>query len=756
VSNETRLLRTRERLASIAQGIEGDYKGGRRVLSFDEYLDLFAESPVRQGRDASRYLRDAFDHYGTRTVDRPWGPMRRFNLFDLSFETDTTLRRDALVGHEGVQGEIYRVLSNFAREGRPNRLMLLHGPNGSAKSTVVSCMFRALEHYSTLAEGALYRFHWVFPSQKTVRGAIGFGGEEQAALRTIPGASFAHLDETQIDARLHVEVRDHPLFLLPLTERRELVRELFKDADASEPPPEWLLTGQLAQKNQLVLEALLTTYNGNLREVLRHVQVERYFISHRYRTGAATIGPQMAVDAGERQVTADRSLSALPTALQAITLFEAHGELVEAQGGLLEYSDLLKRPIDAFKYLQLVVETGEVPLSQQSMQLNSVLVGSANEVHLDAFREHHEYPSFRGRFEMIRAPYLLSWLDEQAIYEAQIVPSITRPVAPHATRVAAMFAVLSRMRRPSAERYSPEIGALVSSLTAIEKMDLYGEGKVPERLDADAQKTLRAHIHDVYAESDVYPIYEGRVGASPREMRGVLLNASQSPHYDYLSPLAVLDELEQLSTRKGEFAWLQEKPLPGGYHDPKAMLEAIRSRLYDTWEEELRMATGLVEEGVYADLFDRYVTHASVWSKGEKVRNKHTGNYEEPDVSMMTEVEKLLGVPNGDEFRRGLISSIAAWAIDHPGQRVVATEVFPQHVRKMRATVFAERRQAVALLARDLVMQLRDGAAARLDPARAKQVEAVLARMIEMGYQVESARDAASALVRWRFQDLIT
>ena len=35
---------------------------------------------------------------------------------------------------------------------------------------------------------------------------------------------------------------------------------------------------------------------------------------------------------------------------------------------------------------------------------------------------------------------------EEAIYDAQIVPFVTRHVAPHATRVAAQFAVLTRMR----------------------------------------------------------------------------------------------------------------------------------------------------------------------------------------------------------------------------------------------------------------------------------------------------------------------
>ena len=151
--------------------------------------------------------------------------------------------------------------------------------------------------------------------------------------------------------------------------------------------------------------------------MLRHVQVERYFISQRYRTGAVTIGPQMSVDAGERQITADRSVAALPTSLKATTLFEAYGELIEAAGGLLEFSDLLKRPLDAFKYLQISIETGEVSLQQQSVQLNCVMMGSANEVHLGAFREHPEFASFRGRLEMVRAPYLRSFLEEKATRE---------------------------------------------------------------------------------------------------------------------------------------------------------------------------------------------------------------------------------------------------------------------------------------------------------------------------------------------------
>ncbi len=752
---DSRRAEARARLSELAGQLTERYRRERRVLSFDEYLDLFAEHPARFARDASRYLRDCFDHFGTRTVERPWGSLRRFRLFDLDFLGDEA-RRSALVGHEELQGDLYRILENFVREGRPNKLTLLHGPNGSAKSTLVGCIFRALERYSRADEGALYRFHWVFPSQKTLRGAIGFGGDELAEAPR--EASYAHLPESQIDARLVVEVRDHPLFLLPLAERRALVLDLYEAAGTTEPPSEWMLRGQLSHKNQEVMSALLASYDGDLREVLRHVQVERYDISHRYRTGAATVGPQMSVDAAERQVTADRSLSALPTALQATTLFEVHGELVDAQGGLLEFSDLLKRPIDAFKYLQLSIETGEVSLSQQTMQLNAVMIASANEIHLDALRSHHEWASFRGRFELLRTPYLVSYLDEEAIYDAQIVPLVRTRTAPHATRVAAMFAVLSRMRRPSKDQHEEPLATLVESLSALEKADLYATGAVPDRLDADEAKIVRAGIAALRGETAGETDYEGRVGASPREMRTAVLNAAQHPRYGYLSPFGVLDELAKLAERKVEYEWLQIPPAPGGYHDPDAMLAATRERLEATIEEELRVASGLVDETTYAELFERYVSHVSALTKGEKLRSRVTGMDEAPDVDMMAEVERLLGADPAlaTGFRQDLIATIAAWAIDHPGAKVVPTEVFPGLVKKMRAAVFADRRGQVAALARDLLRHLREGPAAKLEPARLAAAQAMATTLeARFGYDARSTEDAIAALLDGRLRDAL-
>src|SRR5690606_13002130 len=154
--------------------------------------------------------------WGQEEIEYPWGPVRRFKLFDCPWAEG----RDQLLGQEAVQNQVYRALSNFVSEGAANKLILLHGPNGSAKSTLVRCIGRAMQAYSERDEGAIYRLNWIFPKQKLARGESGFSGGDYASADV--AASFAHLPDELIDAKVADELRDHPLLLLPLAQRREL------------------------------------------------------------------------------------------------------------------------------------------------------------------------------------------------------------------------------------------------------------------------------------------------------------------------------------------------------------------------------------------------------------------------------------------------------------------------------------------------------------------------------------------------------
>src|SRR4029079_16869729 len=178
------------------------------------------------------------------------------------------------------------------------------------------------------------------------------------------------------------------------------------------------------------------------------------------------VEPQMSVDATYQQVTADRTQANLPPALQNLVLFEPHGALVSANRGLIEYSDLLKRPLETYKYLLGASETAEVPLEHFILQLDEVLIAAPNEKHLAAFKELPDFASFKGRIELVRVPYLRRYQVEQQIYDAQITSTtVGKHVAPHATEVAAMWAVLPRLKKPIPDRYPPEVKEVVDGLT---------------------------------------------------------------------------------------------------------------------------------------------------------------------------------------------------------------------------------------------------------------------------------------------------
>src|SRR5258707_5493766 len=100
--------------------------------------------------------------------------------------------------------------------------------------------------------------------------------------------------------------------------------------------------------------------------------------------GAVAVGPQMWVDADYRKVTADKSHGALPGALQNLSLYEPYGPLVAGNRGVIEFSDLLKRPLEHYKYLLGTVETGIARMNHCLLHLDSVLIASSNEKHLSA------------------------------------------------------------------------------------------------------------------------------------------------------------------------------------------------------------------------------------------------------------------------------------------------------------------------------------------------------------------------------------
>jgi predicted Ser/Thr protein kinase len=736
----------RRQLQDIGSAVSTDFVKNRTILSFEEYTQLFLGSPAQQLRNAAQYLVDAIDFFGAEQVPHPTGRIRRFKVFDPTPEEPEV----RVAGQEEVQNAVYRLLGNFVRAGSVNKLILLHGPNGSAKSSLVECLKRGLELYSQAPAGAQYTFNWVFPNEKLVKGSIGFGGEKGATTGSL--ATYAHLEAEDLEVRIGSPLREHPLLLIPLKERKKLITEAL-GPKSELVVPTVLLEGQLSHQSKKIYDALLTSYGGDYLKVLRHVQVERFYYARRYLAGIASVEPQMSVDAAYHQVTADRTQANLPPSLHSTVLFEPHGALVNANRGLIEYADLLKRPLEAFKYLLSFCESGEVPLEHFTLQLDEVLIASSNEKHLAAFKELPDFASFKGRIELVRVPYLRRWKVEREIYDTQVNPrTVGRHVAPHATSVAAMWATLTRLKKPLPDRYPQEVRALVERLTPLEKLKLYQDGEAPDRLTLQQQKELRKLVAPLYEESDAWPNYEGRSGASAREVKTALFNAAQSTDHDSLHPLAVLKELTGLVRDKSVYEFLQQE-IVDGYHDHAEFVRVVEEQYLDWTDHEVRESMGLVSEGQYEELFERYVQTVSAWVKGERVPNRITGQAEKPDEGRLGEFE-LLVMPKGEdpkEFRKGLIATVGAWRIDNPEGLVVYRRIFPDLFKRLSDHFYEERKRTLRVNAEN-TLKLLSGERSSLSTKEQQQVERTLEVMkTKYGHTEASARDAIVFLMKKRY-----
>jgi serine protein kinase len=739
-------------LKEVGAAVSRDFLHDRSILSFEEYLDLFFQHSRGQTRNSAEYLRDVMEHFGTEQVPHPTGPIRRFKLFDL-IDGD---RGGRVAGQEEVQNALYRLMGNFVRAGTVNKLILLHGPNGSAKSTMVESLKRAMELYSRELEGALYEIAWIFPSDKLVKGSIGFS-DRAVAGPTGELTSYAHLDPESVEVRVTCEMRDHPLFVVPRPERRRLLERALKSTVAPGSGeavlPDWIVDGELCHKCRRVYNALLASTNGDWLRVLRHLQVRRFYLSRRYLVGAVTVEPQMSVDAAYHQVSADRSQANLPPALQNVVLFEPHGPLVNANRGIMEYSDLLKRPLEAFKYLLGFSETGEVPMEHFVLQLDEVLIASSNEKHLGAFKELPDFASFKGRIELVRVPYLRRWRSEKEIYDAQVTSrTVGKHVAPHATEVAAQWAVLTRLKKPVRDRYPADVREVLEGLTPMEKLHLYQDSAAPDRLSLAQARELRKWLPMLYQESDAYPNYEGRTGASAREIKTALLNAAQNPDRPCLSPLAVLEELTALTRDKSVYEFLQEEVVDG-YHDHEEFVRSVEQLLLESVDAEVRESMRLVSDEQYTSLFEQYVQHVRHWVKNERMLNRVTGEMERPDEKRMGEMEAIV-MPRGDdpgEFRRGLMSQIGAHKLDNPDAVMNYPRVFPDLLRRLRSHFFEERKRALSRGAENVLKSLSDERGS-LSPKELDQVQQTLTTMRDRyGYCEACAKEGILLLVRKRY-----
>src|SRR5947209_5391234 len=124
--------------------------------SFADYLNIVLDTPGVT-RTAYQRLYDMILGHGTEDVYENKEKLTRFKFF-------TEFASRHADGIYGLDRSLMQLVNTFKSAalgyGTERRVILLHGPVGSAKSTIARLLKRGLEEYSRSDTGKLFSFKW--------------------------------------------------------------------------------------------------------------------------------------------------------------------------------------------------------------------------------------------------------------------------------------------------------------------------------------------------------------------------------------------------------------------------------------------------------------------------------------------------------------------------------------------------------------------------------------------------------------------
>src|SRR5215213_5132794 len=127
------------------------------VGTFAEYLDIVREHP-EVTRTAYQRLYDMILSYSVDVTETSREKHTHYRFFN---DPDND-GRDAVFGLDTALHHLVNALKSAAAGyGIERRVLLLHGPVGSSKSTIARLLKKGVERYTATDEGALYTLGWV-------------------------------------------------------------------------------------------------------------------------------------------------------------------------------------------------------------------------------------------------------------------------------------------------------------------------------------------------------------------------------------------------------------------------------------------------------------------------------------------------------------------------------------------------------------------------------------------------------------------
>ncbi|MCC2679892.1 MAG: serine protein kinase [Pseudobdellovibrio sp.] len=581
--------------------------------TFNEYLDLVKANP-KITRNAYQRMYDMILEKGTEEYIDFKKHVIRYKFFDDAENGG----KDAVFGLDVQLMKLVNVLKAAALGyGTEKRVILLHGPVGSAKSTICRRLKKGLEEYSKSDTGALYTFEWI---------------DEKGALEGLLGKDVKHFQSP---------MNEEPLLLIPEEMRPAIIDEINRGQDGDF---RMKISGELCPPSRFIFKSLMEKYNGDLLKVLSHVRVKRFFISEADRVGIGTFQPKDEKNQDSTELTGDinyRKIAEYGSDSDP-RAFNFDGEFNVANRGMIEFVEVLKLDV-AFLYdlLGASQEHRVKPKKFAQTHIDEVIIGHTNEPEYRKLQDNEFMEALRDRTVKIDIPYITRLKEETNIYKKDFNSQRLRgiSIAPHTIEMAGMWAILTRLEKPKK-----------ANLTRLQKLKLYN-GKTLPNYTEDNVKELRKET-----------TREGLDGISPRYIQDKLSNAlvmAQQMNRGSVNPFMVMNELESGLKHHSLIASDELK------QEYKELLSVVKQEYDEIIKSEVQRAIS-ADESALQRLCGNYIDNIKAYTQKERVRNQFTGADEEPDERLMRAIEEKIEIPESrkDDYRREIMNYIGALAID--------------------------------------------------------------------------------------------
>jgi serine protein kinase len=638
--------------------------------SFQAYLDLVREDP-HVTRNAFERVYDMVISYGTETYEESRDKKTRY----LFFNDPDDNGQDAVFGLEEPLRHLVNAFKSASQGyGIEKRVLLLHGPVGSSKSTIARLLKKGLERYSSRDEGALYTLGWV----------------------DLEDSSLVHW----------CPMHEEPLHLIPSRFRKDVTDRL----NAGRPAGDYhaKITGELCPFCRYVYTERLKHYQGDWTRVVADVRVKRLLLSEKDRVGIGTFQPKDEKNQDSTELTGDinyRKIAEYGSDSDP-RAFNFDGEFNVANRGIVEFVEVLKLDV-AFLYdlLGASQEHKVKPKKFAQTDIDEVILGHTNEPEYRRLQNNEFMEALRDRTVKIDVPYVTTLSNEIKIYEKDYNAHKVKGkhIAPHTIEMAAMWAILTRLEPPKN-----------ASLTLLQKLKLYNGKSLPGFTEENIQELRNEGVN------------EGMQGISPRYVQDKISNALVAhPEATSINPFMVLNELD--SGLKHHSLITNEATR----NQFRELLSVVKEEYENIVKNEVQRAIA-ADEDALKRLCGNYIDNVKAYTQREKVKNRFTGQYEEPDHRLMRSIEEKIDIPESrkDDFRREIMNYIGALSIDG---RTFDYKTNERLHRALELKLFEDQKDSIKLTS--LVSNV-------VDADTQAKIDVVKSRLVrDYGYNDESATD---------------